>query len=123
MHGIEIGGKFYEVKYTINALAEIEEMSGHDIEYHLSRIQRSSSVASLRWLFGCGCRGADATIGVNGYAELLETYLRAGGSLKALFEQITAAAEECGFFTAALRMAEEAKAMQAQEQAEALESA
>lgn len=112
MRGIEVGGRFHEIRFSINALAELEEMSGHDIEFHLTRIQSASSVSSMRWLFGCGCRGANPAIGVNACGEVLETYLREGGSLTKLFEEITGAAEESGFFIAALRAGEESKKTQ-----------
>lgn len=101
-HKIEIDGKAYGIKYSVNALCALEERSGSTFEQHLSQVQKKMSLASIRWLFAVGHQVYDPMLSTNACGDILEDYFLSGGTLENLVDEISKAAEDSGFFIAAV---------------------
>lgn len=116
MRRLEIGDNAYTLKYTINALAELQEMSGKSIEQHVAEMV-TGSIIGLRWIMWAGLIDAHDDMTVRKVGALLDDYFEAGGEMDTLSDTLTAALEDSGFFKALARAAEKLKEQQAKARA------
>ena len=96
---LEIGGKSYELKFTVNSMAELEDMTGQELGSLLS----GGQFKMLRYLMWAGLIDKNPELTVKGAGELVEEYLQSGGALDVLGEVLTKAIESAGFFKQAAK--------------------
>ena len=96
---IEIGNKSYELKFTVNAMAELEDMTGQEIGNLLS----GGQFKMLRYLMWAGLIENNPELTVKSAGALVEEYLQSGGALDVLGEALTKAIESAGFFKQAAK--------------------
>jgi hypothetical protein len=92
---LEIGEKMYEVEYTINAVCDLEELTGTSIE----NVFASAGVSSLRSLLWCGLIENHDGLTMKQAGELLQEYLKTH-SLEELAKFLSTAIEHAGFIQA-----------------------
>lgn len=117
MKRLEIGENAYNLKYSINALAELQEMSGKSIEQHVADMA-AGSIVGLRWILWAGLIEMQDSMTVRQVGALLDDYFETGGEMDTLSDTLTAALEDSGFFKALARAAEKLKEQQAKARAE-----
>ena len=96
---IEIADKSYELKFTINAMAELEDMTGQELGNLLS----GGQFKTVRYLMWAGLIENNPELTIKGAGGLIEEYLQSGGSLEVLGELLTKAIESAGFFKQAAK--------------------
>lgn len=92
---IEIGDGIYELEYTVNAVCDLEEMTGKGLGDVLS-VAGLSSVRALLW---CGLAAHTPTLTMAQAGTLLQEYM-AEHSMEELVAIITEAIEAAGFMKA-----------------------
>ena len=89
---IEIGGKAYALRYTVNSLCAMEERCGCSLEQALSK---DYTAARLLLWGGLIAKQPDLTLERAG--EMLDRYLEDGGSIGGIVEIAAQALEAAGF--------------------------
>jgi len=79
--------------YTINALCELEEMTGRGLDQLLK-----TSFSSIRGLLWCGIRHQMPELTIVEAGNMLEKHLEKGGTLEQIANAVCAALEDAGFF-------------------------
>ena len=92
---IEIGGKIFELDYTVNAICDLEEMTGKGLGDILGMVGLSS-VRSLLW---CGLAEHTPNLTMAEAGVLLQQYT-ADHNMEELVAIITEAIEAAGFMKA-----------------------
>lgn len=96
---LELGDKTYEFEFTINAVCDLEEMTGKGFA-DLMSVEGLTSIRALMW---CGLVSNQKTITLAQTGELLQEYLKSK-SIEDLIKTIGDAFEQAGFIQAAARM-------------------
>ncbi len=95
---LELGDKTYEFEFTINAVCDLEEMTGKGFA-DLMSVEGLTSIRALMW---CGLISHQKTITLAQTGELLQDYLK-NKSIEDLIKTIGDAFEQAGFIQAAAR--------------------
>ena len=95
---LELGDKTYEFEFTINAVCDLEEMTGKGFA-DLMSVEGLTSIRALMW---CGLISHQKTITLAQTGELLQEYLKSK-SIEDLIKTIGDAFEQAGFIQAAAR--------------------
>ncbi len=95
---LELGNKTYEFEFTINAVCDLEEMTGKGFA-DLMSVEGLTSIRALMW---CGLVSNQKTITLAQTGELLQEYLKSK-SIEDLIKTIGDAFEQAGFIQAAAR--------------------
>ena len=90
---IELGGRNYLLRYTVNSMCALETRVGGPLEEVLKY-----DFAAVRLLLWGGLIEGCPELTLRGAGELIEAHMRAGGTLDALVEQCAEALREAGFF-------------------------
>lgn len=90
---IQLDGREYALRYTVNAVCCLEEKMGLGLE-GLMRTQLSC----LRGLLWCGLMESQPGITLERAGDMLQAHLEMGGSLRAVADTLAAALEDAGFF-------------------------
>ena len=102
---IEINKVLYELEYTINSVCDLEELTGKDLGESLA----AGGFASLRAMLWCGLVEHKQDLTVRDAGNLLQQYIKAGGTMESLVETMTKAVEHAGFLGGQTEMAEKPK--------------
>ena len=97
---IELGGRNYALRYTVNSLCAVEARAGGPLESVLKY-----DFAAVRLLLWGGLIEERPELTLREAGDLMEAYMRAGGALDALVDECAAALREAGFFGPAEREA------------------
>lgn len=92
----EADGKSYELKYTVNGMADLEEVTGRPF----SDIMTSGEFSAVRALFYAGLSDTNPKLTLRGAGAVLEAYLAEGHGLEDAFELVNKATEQAGFLQA-----------------------
>ena len=90
---IDMNGKQLALSFTVRAVCDAEKALGCSL-YDLL----NTSVSSVRALLFCGLLDGDKPLTLQQAGDLLEGYLKSGGSLLHLSEALAKALDEAGFF-------------------------
>ena len=90
---IEIGGKRYRLKYSVNAMCAVEEISGGSLD-KLMDMQFSA----CRLLLWGALIAYQPEITLTMAGELIGKYLQEGGTLEKVVDTCANALSEAGFF-------------------------
>ena len=93
---LEIGDKIYELSYTINSAADIEEMTGRPF----SAIFKTGEFSGLRLIFWCGLLDSMPKISKREAGNILEEYINEGHTMEEVSALIDKAASQSGFLSA-----------------------
>ena len=102
---IEINKELYELEYTINSVCDLEELTGKDLGESLA----AGGFASLRAMLWCGLVEHKQGLTVRDAGNLLQQYIKAGGTMESLVEKMTKAVEHAGFLGGQAEVAEKPK--------------
>ena len=69
---IQIGEELHELTYTVNAVCDLEEVTGKQISDFLA----AGGYNGVRVLFWCGLLDADPKITITQAGELMQTYIK-----------------------------------------------
>lgn len=92
---IEIGDQVFELEYTINAVCDLEELTGKNLGDVLAT-QGMSSVRALLW---CGLTEHMKGLTMKQAGNLLQEYMK-GHTMEELVEVLGKAIEQAGFIQA-----------------------
>lgn len=92
MSTIELAGKEYPLRYSVNAVCCLEEKLGN-----LESLMKSQ-LSCLRGLLWCGLMEGERGLTLEGAGALLQSHLDQGGALLPISQTIARALEEAGFF-------------------------
>lgn len=92
----EAGGTMYELKYTVNAVADLEELTKRP----LTDIFKAGEFSAMRALFWAGLIESVPRLTLKGAGNILTAYLEEGHSLNEVFELVNQATEQAGFLQA-----------------------
>ena len=93
---LELGDKTYEFEFTINAVCDLEEMTGKGFA-DLMSVEGLTSIRALMW---CGLISHQKTITLAQTGELLQDYLK-NNTVEDFTKTIGDAFEQAGFIQAA----------------------
>lgn len=93
MHTITLNGREYSLHFSVNSLCCLEEK----MEKGLYTLMKTN-LSCLRGLLWCGLMEEEKGITLEDAGSLLESHLRAGGSLMAVSHALSRALEDAGFF-------------------------
>ena len=96
--GIRLGEREETLAFTVNSVCLLEETAGQP----LSRLL-AADVSGLRALLWCGLIHARPGMTLAQAGDLIDGFLRGGGSLDDLCDQLCAALEDAVFFQRAKR--------------------
>ena len=102
---IEINKELYELEYTINSVCDLEELTGKDLGDSLA----AGGFASLRAMLWCGLVEHKQGLTVRDAGNLLQMYIKAGGTMESLVETMTKAVEHAGFLGGQTEVTEKPK--------------
>lgn len=88
-----MNGRRYPLRFTLNALCNLEGRMGMGLEQLLC-----TSLSALRGLLWCGMVEEQPELTLEQAGWMLESHLKAGGSLEEIAFSLSAAMEEAGFF-------------------------
>jgi len=91
----ESNEKSYDLKYTVNAVADMEEMTGAG----LSSITQSGEIYAMRALFWAGLIDSNPELTVKQAGDIMGGYIQAHGPQECMV-LITKSLEESGFIRA-----------------------
>lgn len=100
---LELGGRGYLLRYTVNSMCAVEARVGGPLEDILKY-----DFAAVRLLLWGGLIEGCPELTLKGAGDLMEAHMRAGGTMDELVEQCAAAMREAGFFGPAEKEAGEA---------------
>lgn len=92
----EAKDKIYDLKYTVNAVADLEEIAGK----HLSQIMSAGEFSALRSLFWAGLITTNPGMTFNGAGEVIEAYLNEGHTFEDLMKIVNESIQQAGFLQA-----------------------
>ena len=90
---VEMNGRQLTLSYTVSAVCDMERALGVSL-YELLK----TNVTCVRALFWCGLLSSPAQCTLKEAGEMLDEFIKAGGSLTALGALIAQALEDAGFF-------------------------
>jgi len=90
---VELAGKSYALRFTVNALCCLEEKMGQGFSALLK-----TQLSSLRGLLWCGLLETEKGITLHRAGDLLQRHLAQGGDLKSVSAALAQALEQAGFF-------------------------
>lgn len=88
--------KAYNLVFTINALSDVEEMTGTPF----TELVKGGQFSALRIIFYCGLLEENPKITLKDAGNILEGYLKAGNAVTDAFELVNKAIEAAGFIKA-----------------------
>lgn len=92
---LQIGDALFELEYTINAVCDLEELTGKNLGEALT----IGGFASLRAMLWCGLIEHMKGLTIAKAGNLLQEYMKTG-SMEELVQTMTAAIEQAGFLNA-----------------------
>ena len=101
---LEIGDGIYELEYTVNAVCDLEELTGKN----LGDVLATAGLSSVRALLWCGLIEHAKTLTMAKAGSLLQEYMKAH-SMEELVELLGKAIEDAGFIQAQGRPVKKAK--------------
>lgn len=90
---IEIGGRRYRLKYTVNAMCAVEELSGGSLD----RLMEMQFCACRLLLWGAMI-AYQPELTISAVGELIGKYLQEGGTLEKIVDICADALSQAGFF-------------------------
>ena len=90
---IQLDGREYALRYTVNALCCLEEKIGKGLES-----LTGTQLTCLRGLLWCGLMEEQPGITLDRAGEILQAHLEKGGRLRTVADHLAAALEDAGFF-------------------------
>lgn len=90
---VEIAGKAYRLRYSVNALCEVESWAGGSLDGLMER-----QFTATRLLLWGGLAELQPEISLQMAGEIIGEHLARGGSLEEIVEICAEGLEEAGFF-------------------------
>ena len=90
---IELNGQNFSLRYTVNSLCQLEEMTGMSLERLLK-----TGFSSVRGLLWCGLQYQMNHLTLEEAGNLLQQHLEKGGTLEKIAQAVCTALEDAGFF-------------------------
>lgn len=91
---IEIGGKSRKLRYDFNAIADAEEKAGLGISNMFS--DDRAGLNSVRLLVWAGLKWRERGLTIERTGDMLQDFVREGGSLEAIMDKVRLALERSG---------------------------
>lgn len=93
MHSLCLAGNHYSLRFTVNALCNLEEKTGMSLA-HL----QETSFSCIRGLLWCALLHENPALSLSDAGNLLEHHLKSGGNLQEIANALAAALEDACFF-------------------------
>lgn len=90
----EVNGKNYDLEYTVNAMAALEEKTGKGI----GDITALGEFSSLRSLFWAGLINKHKNITLTDAGDIVQQFINDGNTFEDLSKMVTEALRQAGFF-------------------------
>ncbi|MGI6691159.1 MAG: hypothetical protein GX916_10105 [Clostridiales bacterium] len=92
----EAGNKSYELRYTINSIADLEEQTKRPF----SEIFKLGEFSAMRALFWAGLIDSNPKLTIRAAGQILTDYFQEGHTMDDVVSLVNAATEQAGFLEA-----------------------